>query len=198
MPDLTIRLAAESDAAAMLAIYEPIVRQTIISFELEPPDEAEMRRRIATTLEHWPWLVCVSGADLLGYAYASQHRSRAAYRWAVDVSAYVHPSARRRGLGRALYTALLALLPLQGYTNAYAGIALPNPASVALHEAAGFEPVGVYRSVGFKLGAWRDVGWWQRSLAPLPARPEPPIPLVAAMTLPSWPAALAAGNPLLP
>lgn len=161
---ISIRLANPADAEAILAIYGPIVRETVISFELEPPTVAEMEQRISQTLVRWPWLVVEDGSGLVGYAYASQHRARAAYQWSVDVSAYVRSDQQRRGVGRTLYRALLTILPLQGYYNAYAGIALPNPASVGLHEAVGFRPVGVYQQVGYKFGAWHDVGWWQLAL----------------------------------
>jgi phosphinothricin acetyltransferase len=160
----TIRLASEADATAVAAIYRPIVASTAISFEAEPPDEQEMRRRIAETLTSHPWLVFEIAGEAAGFAYASRHRQRAAYQWSVDTSAYVDERFRRRGVGRALYVSLFAILSAQGFVNAYAGIALPNAASVALHEAVGFAPVGIFRNVGYKFGAWRDVGWWQRAL----------------------------------
>jgi L-amino acid N-acyltransferase YncA len=138
---ITIRLATPADTTPILAIYTPIVQETVISFELEPPTLDEMAQRISQTLLRWPWLVAEDSSGLVGYAYASQHRTRTAYQWSVDVSAYVRPDLHRRGIGRALYAVLLRLLPLQGYYNAYAGIALPNPASVGLHEAMGFRPV---------------------------------------------------------
>ncbi len=129
--------------------------------------------RLGKVLGQYPWLLFEDGAEALGYVYATQHRERAAYRWSVDTAVYVRQGRQRQGVGRALYTSLLALLPLQGYVNAYAGVTLPNPASVGLHEALGFEPVGVYRQVGFKCGAWHDVAWFQR---PLQARPGDPPP----------------------
>jgi phosphinothricin acetyltransferase len=173
----TLRMAQEDDAPAISAIYAPIVRNTCISFELEPPSEAQMRERIGQTLQRLPWLVSVGAqGQVNGYAYASRHRERAAYQWAVDVSAYVHEDARGRGIGAALYGRLLALLAEQGYFQAFAGIALPNAPSVALHEAVGFAPLGVYRNVGFKHGRWHDVGWWQCPLRPLDV-PTAPLPL---------------------
>jgi phosphinothricin acetyltransferase len=172
-----IRLAAAADAAAVAAVYAPYVRDTVITFEIEPPDAAEMGRRLAAVGERFPWLVACDGAGLLGYAYAGEHRSRAAYRWDVDVAVYLLPRAHRRGIGRALYARLFALLRLQGYVNAYAGITLPNAASVGLHEALGFVPVGVYRGVGHKCGAWHDVGWWALRLQAPPASPAEPLPL---------------------
>ena len=192
-----IRLAAPVDAAAMLAIYAPIVRETIISFELDPPTTLEMRGRIESGWPRWPWLVCERAGELLGYAYASQHRTRAAYQWSVDSSVYVRADARRGGVARALYTSLFAILELQGFRNAYAGITLPNDASVGFHEALGFEPVGVYRNVGYKLGAWRDVGWWARGLSEHGPDPSPPIHLTALCDSAAWRRAIAAGEALL-
>jgi L-amino acid N-acyltransferase YncA len=192
-----IRLATERDAEQISAIYAPMVRETIISFETEPPTAGEMRGRIESTLECFPWLVCERRGRVSGYAYAGAHRSRAAYQWCVDVSAYVHEDERRTGVGSALYTSLIVVLALQGFYNAYAGIALPNPASVAMHESVGFRPVGVYRGVGYKLGAWHDVGWWQLSMQEQVASPSPPLDLTAIRASEEWNAALASGSPLL-
>jgi phosphinothricin acetyltransferase len=162
--ELTIDFATADDAEQIEAIYAPCVRDTFISFELEPPSASQIRERILKTTEKYPWLVTRRGKEVLAYAYASQHRSRAAYEWSVDVGIYVLGSSRKLGVGRSLYQTLFQVLSLQGFYNAYAGIALPNPASVGLHQACGFRPVGVYENAGFKLGAWRDVGWWQRAL----------------------------------
>ena len=181
-----LRLAAVGDAAAMLAIYAPIVTDSSISFELAPPSLAEMERRIASAESQWPWLVCERTGELIGYAYASQHRVRAAYQWSADTSVYVRPDARRGRIARSLYASLFEILALQGYYNAYAGITLPNPASVGFHESMGFTPVGVYRGVGYKLGAWHDVGWWARELQPHAPDPAPPISLAAARASPRW------------
>jgi L-amino acid N-acyltransferase YncA len=147
----------------------------VISFELEPPTVAEMERCIAATLAAFPWLVWEEGGRVAGYVYASRHKERAAYQWSVDVTAYVRADARGTGVGKTMYRALFDELTALGYHQAFAGIALPNAASVALHESLGFEALGVYRNVGFKLGAWRDVGWWQKALcAPsrFPAAPS--------------------------
>jgi phosphinothricin acetyltransferase len=177
MPETTLRVATVDDAPELAAIYAPYVRDTAISFETTPPTAGEMRLRIAEVLERHAWLVaCVNGC-VVGYAYASAHRPRAAYRWSVDLGVYVDASSHRRGIARRLYGALLTLLARQGYVNAYAGITLPNPASVGLHEAMGFIPVGIYRSVGYKLGAWHDVGWWSRQTRACHEAPEEPLPL---------------------
>jgi L-amino acid N-acyltransferase YncA len=134
-----------------------------ISFELKPPDAAEMARRIAEYGASHAWLVAEVGGALAGYAYGSPHRARAAYASSCDVAVYVAPAHARQGVGRALYGELLPLLGA-GHHAAFAGIALPNDASIGLHEAIGFTPVGIYREVGWKMGGWRDVGWWQRLL----------------------------------
>lgn len=172
------RTATAADAEACAAIYAPYVETTVISFEVDPPDAAEMRHRIEATLPHYPWLVWQRDGTVLGYAYAGAHRTRAAYRWSVDTAIYLRQDIRGQGIGRQLYTALLQRLAAQGYVNAYAGVTLPNAASVGLHEALGYTPVGVYRQVGYKLGRWHDVGWWQRELNPhatAPAEPRPPF-----------------------
>lgn len=160
-----LRLATPHDAAEIAGIYAPIVEQTWISFEVDAPDADEIARRITAIQAHWPWLVADDGG-ILGYAYACEHRTRAAYRWSVDVSVYVAERARRRGVAHRLYEALFAILIRQGFYNAFAGVTLPNEPSLRLHRALGFEPVGVYRDVGYKLGAWHDVSWWQRPLLP--------------------------------
>jgi L-amino acid N-acyltransferase YncA len=156
---IRIRSVDAKDAEVIQAIYAPFVSDTAVSFETVVPDVAEIRSRIEAQAENCPWLVCEADESVIGYAYASPHRTRQAYRWSVDVSVYVDPRHHRRGIGRALYTSLFDLLRRQGFINAYAGIALPNPSSVALHESFGFEPVGTFRGVGYKLGRWHDVLW---------------------------------------
>ena len=169
-----IRLATEADAKAMLAIYAPVVRKTAISFELHPPSVDEFRSRVRSTLERAPWLVCEIGGYVAGYAYAGPLRTREAYQWSVEVTVYVHPDYRRHGVGSAVYTSLFECLRFQGYMNAYGGIALPNPGSIGLHESMGFFHIGTYRNVGYKLGAWHDVGWWQLELMSPMDKPAPP------------------------
>lgn len=159
-----IRPATAGDAAGCAAIYAPFVRDTWVSFETEVPDAAEMARRISANSASHGWVVADVGGTIAGYAYGSAHRTRAAYASSCDVAIYVDPAYGRRGIGRALYAQLLPILAERGFHAAFAGIAQPNEGSVALHQAMGFEPVGIYREVGWKLGAWRDVGWWQRLL----------------------------------
>jgi L-amino acid N-acyltransferase YncA len=191
----TIRLASPGDAEQVLAIYRPFCTDSIVSFELEPPSLDEMCGRIATTMETLPWLVCEKAGEIRGYVYASRHRARAAYQWSVDVTAYVREGYRRMGIGRGLYTSLFKVLTMQGYFNAYAGIALPNSGSVALHESVGFQSVGIYRNVGYKLGAWRDVGWWQLALQPHSASPPFPVALPAIRESSELSDCLQAGEP---
>jgi phosphinothricin acetyltransferase len=192
----TIRLATLEDAEQVQAIYAPYCH-TPISFESEPPTVEEIRGRLAKVLGQYPWLLCESDGEVLGYAYASQHRERAAYRWSVDTSVYIRQGRLRRGVGRALYTSLLAVLPLQGYVNAYAGVTLPNPASVGLHQAMGFQLVGVYQQVGFKGGAWHDVAWFQRPLQSRPDEPSLPRPWMEICHTAEWVEVLHAGPRLL-
>jgi L-amino acid N-acyltransferase YncA len=181
-----IRLATARDADAIAEIYRPSVESAPTSFETEAPDGAEIGRRLEEVLKSHPWLVCELNGVVSGYAYATKHRARAAYQWSVDTAVYVDAASRRYGIGRALYTALFPMLTAQGYVNAYAGITLPNPGSVGLHEAVGFRALGVYRKVGFKRGAWHDVGWWELLLHPHPPSPALPATLDAVCGDPAW------------
>jgi L-amino acid N-acyltransferase YncA len=163
-----IRPALRADAAALLDIYRPIVEAGAVSFETVAPSAEEFMARIARATASWQWLVAEREGRCLGYAFGSSHRERPAYRWSVEVSAYVHPSQHRQGIGRALYLALFDALAQQGYCNAYAGVTLPNEASIGLHRSVGFEPVGIFKAVGWKFGRWHDVAWFQRKLRDRP------------------------------
>lgn len=182
-----VRVSRLEDAAAIATIYAPFVGEGYASFEEAPPSVEEIAERLESGLRTHPWLTFERDGEPVGYVYASPHRARLGYRWAVDTTVYLAPEARGQGGGRRLYAALLPILVAQGYVVAYAGIALPNPASVGLHEAMGFRPVGVYPGVGFKAGAWHDVGWWGCDLAPRETPPGEPIPFgeldVASLTL---------------
>ena len=171
---IDFRLAGTDDATGILAIYAPYCESSCISFETAAPSEQQMRERVERICVQYPWLIGEIDGEIAGYVYASQHQERAAYRWAANVAVYLSPRHHRRGLGRALYTSLFSILRAQGYFKAYAGVTLPNEASVGLHEAMGFQSVGVYRGVGYKHGRWLDVGWWQLELQPeIPNPPEP-------------------------
>lgn len=171
------------DAAACAAIYAPYVADTSVSFDDVPPTAQQFAELIERTSRTHPWLVLEHGGRVVGYANASPHRARAAYRWAADVAIYVDPRHRRRGAGRQLYEALFELMARQGLQIACAGITLPNDASIALHRTLGFEHVGTYRDIGWKAGAWCDVSWWQLRLGPddggPPAEPREPQRLSA-------------------
>jgi len=159
-----IRSATVADAPRCAEIYAPFVTDSWVSFELDAPGPEEMATRIARALQSHDWLVAEADGAVLGYAYGSEHRTRAAYRTSCDVAVYVDPGHKRLGIGRALYEALLPRLKAREIHAAFAGIALPNEASIALHRAVGFELVGTYREVGWKMGGWRDVAWFQRLL----------------------------------
>ena len=180
IPSMTsVRLAdPERDAERVADIYRPAVERSIASFEEIPPSAADMAARMRATLAATPWLVAEDHAGaVIGYAYAARHRERPGYRWSVDVSVYVADGLRGRGIGRLLYDRLLEILRRQRFVNVYAGIALPNAASVRLHEAIGMRVVGVYERVGYKFGAWHDVAWYGMRLAEPEGAPPEPIPL---------------------
>ncbi len=179
---LVVEVATPADAEAVAAIYAPYVAETAISFETEPPSVDEFGRRISETLAGFPWLGCRRDGEAMGYAYAHAFATRAAYSWSIETSVYVRNDAHRLGIGRRLYGALLPILVEQGFRRAFAGVTLPNPGSVALHESLGFTPCGVYRNVGWKFGSWWDVGWWQLDLQPTsnsdPTEKPIPFPLL--------------------
>lgn len=163
---MKVRDATARDGAACAAIYAPYVRDTVVSFESEPPTADEMAGRIAAALATHAWLVIEDSERVVGYAYGTQFRAREAYRRSCEVSAYVEPGHHGQGAGRLLYAELLGRLAARGYHTAVAGYTVPNPGSDGLHRTLGFEPVGVYRSIGFKFGVFHDVAWVQRTLAP--------------------------------
>jgi phosphinothricin acetyltransferase len=171
---LTLRDATIDDAAACAAIYAPYVTDTAITFELDPPGAETMSRRIAAALATHAWVVAEDDGRVVGYAYGGPFKARAAYRWATEVSVYAETGRRRTGAGRLLYTGLFERLEARGFGIAVAVMSLPNEASVGLHEALGFECVGVHRRIGYKLGRWHDVALWQRPLAPLGDPPAEP------------------------
>ncbi len=161
---MQIEDATAADAEACAAVYAPYVRDTVITFELDPPTAQDMARRIATAQRAHAWLVARDGDRVVGYAYGGAYHARPAYRWTCEVSIYLEPGRRRSGLGRSLYTELFARLEARGYRTLVAGMTLPNPASEGLHAALGFERIGVSRSIGWKHDAWRDVAWCQRPI----------------------------------
>jgi len=193
----TIRIAEPADAAALLAIYAPYCESSPISFEVVAPSVEQMAQRIADIAADYPWLVCEIDGVIAGYVYASRHRERAAYRWIVEVTVYISERYRRLGVGRALYTSLFEILAEQKYVKAFAGVTLPNPQSVGLHESLGFTLIGVYPGVGYKLGRWLDVGWWQLQLRSEAIPPPEPVPFAALRSTAVVVNALSAGERLL-
>ncbi len=173
-----IRPARVADGFRISEIYHPYVIETPITFEETPPDAREMETRIASITAQYPYLVAEVRDRVIGYAYACAHRPRVSFRWSVDVAIYLDRDFRQRGLGRVLYGRLLPIIREQGYVMAYAGITVPNDASIGLHESFGFRCVAVFEREGYKLGQWRNVGWWELALSPACAAPPEPI---------SWP-----------
>lgn len=196
MPSM-IRLALPEDAPAIAAIYAPFCLETPVTFEIAAPSADEMAQRIRKVTDRLPWLVLEHEGQIGGYVYAGLHHERSAYQWAVDVTAYIASDYRGKSVGRSLYTALFDILAQQGYFTACAGITLPNNASVGLHEAMGFEHVGLYRNVGYKLGAWHDVIWCTLALQPPRVDPEPPRSVQEVLTTPGWAEAAHKGAALL-
>ena len=184
-----LTIATPGHAAAIRAIYAPYIEHTAFTFETEVPSTDAIARRIGKGLVKFPWLVCTVNEAVAGYVYASPHRDRDAYQWTCECSVYLAPSFHGRGLAIQLYSILFQLLKMQGLNTVYAGITLPNEASVRLHEKCGFEHFATYDNVGFKLGSWQKVGWWRLRLNEYNPNPTPPIkfsaldPLIVAALL---------------
>ncbi len=171
-----LRIVKPEDAFEILAIYSPYIENTSFTFETETPSVEQFADRIQTYLQTWPWLVCESDGIVVGYAYAARHRERTAYQWSIESSVYIHNDFQKKGIAAALYTALFDILKLQGFRNVYAVINLPNDKSVALHEKLGFKWFATYEEVGFKLGKWKNVGWWRLIINEFGMEPKAPIP----------------------
>ena len=186
-----VRFASPADAVGILAIYAPFCESSCVSFEIFAPTIEQMEQRINHVAGGYPWLIGEIDGQIAGYVYASPHRERAAYRWSVDVAVYVAADYQRRGIGRVLYDALFSILREQGYFKAFAGVSLPNPASVGLHESLGFRETAVFPGVGYKFGRWLDVGWWQLDLQPERPDPTEPQPFSSIQNSPAVAAILA-------
>jgi len=170
-----IRLAQPNDAEGILAIYAPYIINTSFTFESELPSVNDFSERISSYLQNWPWLVCEIDGKIAGYAYGSKYRERIGYQWCVECSVYIHDDFQRKGIAKTLYTTLFEILKKQGYRNVYAVINLPNDRSVKLHEACGFKWFADYENVGYKLGKWKTVGWWQLVINEYGDEPLPPL-----------------------
>lgn len=172
---MTLRLANENDSAGILAIYAPYIRDTSFTFEAEVPSIKSFADRVNAYLDNWPWLVCEADGKIAGYAYGSRYRERIGYQWCVECSVYVQDDFQKKGIARALYTALFEILKQQGYRNVYAVINLPNDKSVRFHESLGFTWFATYEKVGYKLGKWKNVGWWQLIINEYDHEPKAPL-----------------------
>lgn len=167
---MTIRDARRSDVPAMLAIYAPFVEHTAVSFEYDVPTEAEFARRLEEHQAAFPWLVCEENGRVMGYAYAGRAFERAAYGWNAEISCYLAPELRGRGVGRRLYARIEEILTRLGYYKLFAVVTSANAPSVAFHHALGFRDAACFRNVGYKQGGWYDVLWLEKTLCD---RPEP-------------------------
>jgi len=172
---ISIRLATPGDAIDILKIYAPYIENTSFTFETEVPSIEEFAERIRNYLLNWPWLVSEMDGVIAGYAYATRHRERIAYQWCTESSVYIHDDFQRAGIARILYTALFEILKKQGFRNVYAIINLPNDRSVAFHESSGFQYFATYEKVGYKLGKWKNVGWWRLIINEFGDEPAAPI-----------------------
>jgi phosphinothricin acetyltransferase len=170
-----VRLATTNDAQQIIAIYSPSILNTSISFETEVPSTEEMQKRIETILQKYPWIICEVDGTIAGYVYASKHREREAYQWSCECTIYMHNNFKGKGIGKELYQLLFEILKLQGFRNVYAGITLPNEASVTLHEKCGFTHFATYENIGYKFGAWHSVGWWKLQINEYDLQPPPPL-----------------------
>lgn len=173
MANIKIRLAEESDAAEILAIYAPYIEETNITFEYEVPSVADFKERICEIAGHYPYLVCLVEGKIVGYAYAHRQMERAAYQWNAELSVYIAGEAHHQGIGKALYSALIEILKLQNVQNVYAIVTSPNPDSEKLHQHFGFRTVGLYPKTGYKFGQWIDVSWLEKPIGKHESNPEP-------------------------
>ncbi|MEA4932092.1 MAG: N-acetyltransferase family protein [Lawsonibacter sp.] len=181
---MKLRLATPADSQALLNIYSQYIN-TSITFEYELPTREEFARRISSTLELYPYLVLEDHGRPVGYAYAHQLRERIAYQWSAELSIYLDADAAGRGTGKRLYTALMDLIRLQGVRTVYGVVTHPNSASERLHRSLGFVLRGIHRNTGYKNGAWLDVAWYEKCIAPYDPEPRPVLPIrqVASATV---------------
>lgn len=172
-----VRLATIGDAEEIIGIYGPVILASATSFEISLPSCEEMQERIQACLQKYPWIICVIDGKLAGYVYGSKHRDREAYQWTCECSVYIHDAYKGKGIGKKLYRLLFRLLKIQQFRNVYAGITLPNEASILLHEKCGFEHFATYENVGYKFGDWHSVGWWKLEVNEYDPEPPPPLKL---------------------
>ncbi len=181
MNKIEIRLAERKDVAGIIDIYKPYILETAVTFDEEVPSEEEMWARVQAIQKEHPYLVCIIDGQVAGYAYYSAYRSRASYRWAKEISVYIHPRFRKNKVGSALYSALFEIARAQGIFTLLAIITIPNEASIGFHEKLGFVKCAEFKNIGFKLGEWRTVGWWQCNLFDDQKKPGEIVPLTEIM-----------------
>jgi|SRR6185436_8193327 len=181
-----IRLITPDDADHVLEIYKPYVLNTYITFEYDVPSSEEWKNKIEKITVKYPWLVCTYKDEITGYAYGSTHRDRTAYQWSPESTVYMSEKFHRKGIARVLYETLFAMLKLQGYINVYAGVGLPNTKSEEFHKALGFTELGIFKNVGYKLGAWHDTKWFQLHLSPHTINPPPPKSIAEIKNTPAF------------
>jgi L-amino acid N-acyltransferase YncA len=169
-----IRFISLNDAQATLEIYKPYVLNTYITFEYDVPTLEDWKNKIEKITLKYPWLVCEHEGEIAGYAYGSMHRDRTAYQWSPESTVYISEKYHRKGIARALYQRLFAIMKLQGYVNVYAGVSMPNVKSEEFHKALGFTELGTFKNIGYKLGAWHDTKWFQLQLSEHGLNPPPP------------------------
>lgn len=174
---IEVRLATINDTRQIREIYAPSILGAATSFETEVPSAEEMQSRIETILKKYPWIVCAVDEKIAGYVYASKHRDREAYQWSCECSIYMNNDFKGKGIGKELYQLLFQILKLQGFRNVYAGISLPNEASVHIHEKCGFKHFATYENIGYKFGNWHTVGWWKLQINDYDLQPPPPLKL---------------------
>lgn len=172
---IKLRLAKAADSEGILAIYAPYIEKTSFTFETDVPSAEAFADRINSYMESWPWLLCEVDGTIVGYAYAARYRERVAYQWSVESSVYIHDDYQRKGIAKILYSALFEILKRQGFRNVYAVINLPNEKSVAFHESLGFRFFAMYEQVGYKLGKWKNVGWWRLIINEFDEEPAVPV-----------------------
>lgn len=175
---IEVRLATKEDAENFIEIYSPNIVNTAISFETEIPSVEEFEKRIEKCLQKFPWIVCSIDKKIAGYVYASSHRDREAYQWSCECSVYVHEKFQGKKMGKELYHLLFDILKHQQFRNVYAGITLPNNASVKLHERCGFTHFATYENAGYKFGEWHSVGWWKLRINDYDLNPSPPLKIL--------------------
>ncbi len=177
MSTVHFRRATEEDVVSILAIYAPYVTDSAITFEYDVPSEEEFRQRIRTISAEYPYFVCESDGQIIGYAYAHRHMERAAYQWNAEISIYIRQGFTGKGLGKTMCQALIDLLRLQGIRNVFSCVTIPNERSAHLHHSMEFSTEGIFQNAGYKCGKWQTIAWFRKNIAPYTNEPAPFLPI---------------------